>query len=335
MPTLTLYQLDADPFVNIDVTVTNSYTVDIIDNDGSIESTDSDGSPQLDVSGVPNLSGSTSFEVFESYTGTVGGAAVTFTLIQFSGSIYMFVTSGSVEVGQTIEGTNNGAPDAPDRPYNDLPDFVCFSSEAPIETSTGPRRADALSVGDHVVTADGQLRKIKWIGRCHLSHGDLQKKPHLRPVVIKRNAFETGVPSQDVRVSPQHRIALTSFAAELYFGTRDVLVPARFLVNGQDVHIDEDVSNVVYIHILFDKHELVNVSGLWSESLFLGETTVGALPEETQSEIFELFPDFEGCCTAFGSTALPVLKPFEARAIRESLSAFQTGQTAQQLQAAE
>jgi hypothetical protein len=89
MPSFVIYQLDTDPLGAADVDVVAGFTVDIVDNDDEVENPDNDGTPQFDVSGIPGLTSSTSFEAFESYDGTVGGLPVTFTLIQFSGTPYM------------------------------------------------------------------------------------------------------------------------------------------------------------------------------------------------------------------------------------------------------
>ncbi len=323
MPTLVIYELNVDPLGFTNVLVTNSFTVNIIDTDADLEDPDAGGMPQLDVSGVPGFIGtSTNFQTFETYTGSIGGSPVTFTLLQFSNPQYIIATSGSLNVGDLITGTNNTIVTAPSVAYDDLPDFVCFTSGSLIETPTGPQKVETLCPGDLVIMADGEARPVRWVGRKHLSARDLARKPHLRPVRIKPHAFGKDVPRQEVRVSPQHRIALKSFAADLLFEAPEILVPARFLVNGDDVCIDEQAFEVEYVHILFDQHELVNVAGLWSESFFVGDATVSAMTENVKREILELFPERNGCFEAFGETKLPVLKAYETQVVRDQLSAY-------------
>lgn len=323
MPTLVIYELNVDPVGSTNVFVTNSYTVNVIDTDPDLEDPDQDGVPQLDVSGVPGFIGnSTNFQTFEAYTGTVGGLPVGFTLLQFSNPQYIIATAGSIEVGDLIAGTNNTIVTASPTPYDDLPDFICFTSGSLIETPDGPQRVETLCPGDLVIMADGEARPVRWVGRKHLSARDLYQKPHLRPVRIRPHAFGKNVPQQEVRVSPQHRIALKSIASDLLFEAPEVLIPARFLVNGTNVCIDEHAFEVDYIHILFDQHELVNVAGLWSESFFVGNATVSAMTDNVRREILELFPERDGCFEAFGETKLPVLKAYETRVVRDQLSAY-------------
>lgn len=323
MATLVIFEINVDPLGSINVVVDNSFTVDVIDIDGSLEDPDANGMPQLDVSSVPGFLGdSTNFQTFETYSGTVGGQPVTFTLLQFSNPQYIVATAGSFGVGDTISGTNNSIVTAPPSPYTSLPDFVCFVKGTLIETPSGPQAVETLCVGDLVVTADGIARPIRWTGQRRLSAREIQRNPHLRPIVIKPHAFGKNVPRQEVRVSPQHRIALSSAATDLMFDAPDVLVPARFLVNGDSVYVDERIFEVEYVHILFDQHELVNAAGLWSESFFIGDATASAMHDSTLNEVLELFPELNGRISDYGSTKLPVLKAFETRIVRDQLSAY-------------
>ncbi|MDX8348579.1 Hint domain-containing protein [Cognatiyoonia sp. IB215446] len=323
MPSITIYELDEDPFDTEDVTVIAEFSVDIVDNDTSIENPDSDLTQQLDVSSIPGFIGnSTAFQTFETYTGTVNGESVTFTLVQFVGQQYMFLTEGSVDVNDVIEDTNNGATAAAPSEYDELPDFVCFTSGSCVETPTGPRPVETLKVGDMVFVAEGVSKPVRWIGCRHLNARVLQQCPHLRPVLIRKDAIAPNVPSCDVRVSQQHRIALTSPLGELLFDANDVLIPARFLVNDESIVIDDACTDVEFIHVLFDQHELVNVAGLWSESFFLGDTATNEMADDTLSEILELFPALDGRVGAYGPTRLGVLKLYEVNAIRDELCAY-------------
>jgi len=323
VPSITIYELNADPFGTEDVTVIAEFSVEILDDDSSIEDPDANGGLQLDVSDLPDFIGdSTDFQTFETYTGEVNGQSVTFTLVQFTNRSYMFLTEGSVDVGDVVEGTNNGATAATPSDYNDLPDFVCFTSGSCVETPTGPRRVETLKVGDLVFVAEGVSKPVRWIGRRHLNARALQQSPHLRPVLIKKGAIAPNVPSCDVRVSQQHRIALTSPLGELLFDTNDVLIPARFLVNDESIVIDDECTDVEFVHVLFDQHELVNVAGLWSESFFLGDTATSEMADDTLSEILELFPALDGRIGAYGPTRLGVLKLYEVNAIRDELCAY-------------
>ena len=76
-----------------------------------------------------------------------------------------------------------------------------------------------------------------------------------------------------MRVSRQHRMLVTGPRAELLFGSDEVLVRAEHLVHLPGVaHALEP--EVTYVHILFDRHEVVLADGAWSESFQPGDRTI-------------------------------------------------------------
>ena len=75
-----------------------------------------------------------------------------------------------------------------------------------------------------VLTLDNGARPIRWIGRrtvCGLGR--------LAPVRIGAGVLGN---RRDLYLSPNHRVLLRSGAAELCFGSHEVLVPAKALVDG-------------------------------------------------------------------------------------------------------
>lgn len=322
MASITVFEISADPFSNRSVDVQNGYSVEITDDDALLQKSDSDGSQQIDLSGLPNAQGSTqSFSTFESYSGEVNGAPVTFILIQFSNPRYIIVTSGDVALGDTISNTGFAAPNAPSTGYNTLPSFVCFTSGSTILTPSGNRLIDTLRPGDLAVTADGTARPVRWIGQRHLSAQALRQQPHLRPVRIRAGSLSANSPSRDLLISPQHRIAVSCPQMELMYSEQVMLAPAKGLIDGQAVLQLTPDQGVEYIHILFDRHELVNVNGAWSESFYPGACTLSAMAPDTQRELFTLFPELTDGPKGYGPTALPVLKAYEARLLRQYLIA--------------
>ncbi len=320
MAFITILEIDNDPLSFTDVTVLNSYQVEIIDNDDALEDPDADGSQQLDVSGVPSFLGdSTNFQTFETYSGDIGGQPVTFTLVQFSNPQYIIVTSGDVDVGDTIENTNNSIVTAPPSDYDTLPSFVCFTLGSMVLTPLGSQPIETLQPGDLVTVFDGTAKPVRWIGKRRLTVGDLRQSPHLCPVRFRAGSFSSKCPTRDLTVSPQHRIAVTSPDMQLCFGESLMLAPAKGLLDGEMVFQLPPDQEVHYIHVLFDQHELICVEGVWSESFFPGDTSLDAMDRATLREVFELFPELRQRRERFAETVLPTLKPFEAILLREGL----------------
>lgn len=291
MPTIVIYQLDNDPFNGLNTDVVNGFTVDITDDDAAIEDPDNSGPQQFDVSGILGLANSTNFQVFESYTGTVGGQPVTFTLIQFSGTPYMFVTSGSVAPGDTIVGPTLTTNVAPPSNYTDLPSYVCFADGTLILTPNGQVLVENLQAGDRVVTMDNDCQRIRWTGSRTLDAIDLAQNPHLRPIRIRAGALGPGLPKQDLVISPQHRVFIRSIVAQRMFGMAEILIPAKKLLGIDGIDVDLKTVSVTYNHFLFDHHEIVFSNGAPTESLFTGAEALKSVGKAACQEITELFPE--------------------------------------------
>ncbi|WP_120501633.1 Hint domain-containing protein [Roseovarius sp. EL26] len=326
MPTLTVYQLNGDPFFNTDVTITDEFVVDVTDDDTTLDGNDTNSAqftvtPALAAAGFTGTS--QNFGTFETYSGSVGGTPVTFTLLQFNGAQFMVVTSGpaGLNINDTITGTANGSiTTPPPTPYTSLPDFTCFTEGSRILTASGQQAIETLKPGEQVLVSDGTLQTVRWIGRRTLSANDLRRHPHLKPIRIKAGTFGHNMPAIDVLVSPQHRIAITSPDMELLFEETQMLATANSLIDGGDVLQDEQASAVTYIHILFDQHQLVNVEGFWSESFYPGPCSMDAMALETRNELLEIFPILADKHIGYGPTILPVLKPFEVALIQNTMT---------------
>ncbi len=319
MASITIFEIDGDPFGNPSVTVTQGYQVEITDDDNFLQ--DPDTNPQFDTSSLPNLNNSANFQIFEGYSATVAGAPVTYTLIHFSGTQYIVVTSGDVTVGSTLSGNALVQGTAPPVAYDSLPSFVCFTAGSYILTPSGRRLIEKLKAGDHVITADGSSQAVRWVGRRRLSEADLKRSPKHCPIRISAGSLGPQTPSRDMLLSPQHRVVVSSPAMELHHSHQMMLATAKSLINGRTIIQVPPEGGVEYIHILFDQHELVNVEGLWSESFYPGGCTLGAMSKAVQKELFELFPELQSGASGYGDTVLPVLKPFEVQMLRPELCA--------------
>jgi len=187
---------------------------------------------------------------------------------------------------------------------------ICVARGTLIDTETGPVPVEDLRVGDRVHTLDGPPRPVRWIGCRHVSPAELAADPSLRPVRISAHALGPGQPARDLTVSPQHRILVDDWRAELFFGAQQVLVPAKGLINDLTIRTDRAADGVDYFHVLFDRHEIMLTEGLPTESFHPGEYALRDLAEETRAELHRLFPELiHG--TGAPETARMVLRPWE------------------------
>ncbi|WP_299291381.1 Hint domain-containing protein, partial [uncultured Paracoccus sp.] len=203
--------------------------------------------------------------------------------------------------GQTVGGVtlpnysltiqNNGAAvDGKDLTWDNT-NVLCFGAEAMIRTATGEVAAGSLSVGDLVETRDAGLQAIRWIGTRGLTAAELAANPRLRPIRIGRGALGGGLPEADLIVSPQHRMLVRSRIAQKMFGAMEVLVAAKQLCQIDGIDVAEDLSEVRYVHFLFDDHQIVRANGAEAESLHPGAEALKSVGPAAVEEIFAIFPE--------------------------------------------
>lgn len=175
--------------------------------------------------------------------------------------------------------------------FGNLNDILCFASGTLIETETGPRPVERLNPGDRVKTADGTAQPLVWAYRSAQSARTLSRNPKLRPVRIMAGALGPGLPRRDLLVSRQHRIVVRSRIVERMFGAPEVLVAAIRLTALPGIFVDDRVEQVDYVHLLFERHEIVVAEGVAAESLLTGPEALEALPAPARAELLTIFPE--------------------------------------------
>jgi hypothetical protein len=55
--------------------------------------------------------------------------------------------------------------------------------------------------------------------------------------------------------------------------------------------VSRPLAPVTYVHLMFDRHQIVQTQGIWSESFQPGERVLGALPDLQRDELLQLFPE--------------------------------------------
>ena len=168
--------------------------------------------------------------------------------------------------------------------------IMCFTADARMHTSDGQKLIGTLKPGALIRTADHSWQPLRWVATSHLSFAQLQQRPHLAPIRIAAGSLGRRMPSTPLTVSPQHRILVTGWRAQLLFGADEVLVPAKALSNGTTITQVYPPDGVTYFHLMFDQHEVVKSSGLWSESLYPEQMDMAYLHPGAVEEFQELFP---------------------------------------------
>lgn len=163
----------------------------------------------------------------------------------------------------------------------DLPPVPCFVAGTMIFTAKGALPVESLQPGDLLLTRDSGMRPVRWVGQI-----TVDGTGRFAPI---RFMPDTQGNTRALLVSPNHRMLMTGWKAEMYFGESEVLVPAKTLVNGDTISV-APCAQVTYVHILMDHHEVIFAEGAATESLHPGDYLIAGA-SETRAEILALFPE--------------------------------------------
>lgn len=318
-----------DPFVAASTDESVRFRISIDDDDSTIDGdTLSNETPNdtNQIATVSNLDGTdlgsdaSYVEWTATYTGT-NGQVITVWRIELDDPLpgvgkNFIAMSELPEVGVTFT-TNNKDQSANGLDPATIPTGIpCFTPSALITTPYGATPVENLRVGDLVITRTHGLQAIRWIGKKYITGARMFALPELRPILIRKHALGRNLPSRDLIVSPQHRMMMQHGLARLYFDSDVCLVPAKSLLALPGVS-RLGFGSETYIHIMFDKHEVIYANDCATESFHPGEMILNRMERSVQDEIYEIFPELEHCdvVSAYGPTILPTLSGQEGAAL--------------------
>ncbi|UMM09435.1 Hint domain-containing protein [Gluconobacter frateurii] len=156
----------------------------------------------------------------------------------------------------------------------------CYCPGTLIATPDGERPVEKLMIGDNVLTATGETRPIRWIGRRSYDPMFAYGNRDILPIVFQKGSLGNQLPRRDLTVSPLHAMFVDGY-----------LIPALHLVNGLSIIQIEKPSHISYIHIELETHDILLAEGAPSES-FLDDSSRGMF--HNAHEYSELYPDAPG-----------------------------------------
>jgi hypothetical protein len=155
-----------------------------------------------------------------------------------------------------------------------------------------------------VLTLDHGLQPVRWHG-C-------RGVPALGNRAPIRFAPGTIGNERELLVSAQHKILVSGWRAELFFGEAEVLVAAVHLVNADTIY-RAPRRYIDYHHLMFDRHEMLLAEGVATESLYPGKYILQ--DEASREEIADLFPELFEMAGSAWETARAVLRGQEAKVL--------------------
>jgi Hint domain len=196
----------------------------------------------------------------------MGGTEVGFFATSKNGTVHFFSTTQLPGTNPETLVLNNAQSYA-----------ICFMAGTHVATPEGSVCVEDLAAGDLVLTAEGLVAPIKWVGRQTMSttFGNLNR---ILPIRIKAGALDQDLPTRDLLVSACHAILIDG-----------VLVQAGALVNGSTIIRETDVpTSFVYYHVELEDHSLILGEGVPAETFI---DNVDRLAFDNWDEHVQLYPE--------------------------------------------
>ena len=156
---------------------------------------------------------------------------------------------------------------------------VSFSRGTHITLANGVQLPiEELSVGDKVLTRDAGPQEIRWIGQT-----TVRATGEFAPIKIAADILNN---TNDLVVSPDHRLFIYQRKDTLGAGRAELLVKARHLVNGTTITVMHG-GYVDYFQLLFDHHQIIFAEGIAAESFLIDARTAPAVPTDLTDKLVD------------------------------------------------
>jgi hypothetical protein len=149
---------------------------------------------------------------------------------------------------------------------------VCFLEGTRIGCPGGERAVESLAAGDLILTASGETRAVRWIGRQSVV-AVFASPLHHYPIRIAAGALADHVPTRDLFVSPGHALLIDG-----------LLVQANALVNGTSItRVVRPAPRFTWFHIETEDHAVILAEGTPAET-FVDNVTRGRFDNHAEFE---------------------------------------------------
>ncbi|WP_339107815.1 Hint domain-containing protein [Thioclava sp. GXIMD4216] len=247
--------------------------VDLVDDDASFE--DADGGQALAAAttfdGVAWDAGD-GVETEYSYIIRPSGSSdpadnITIYVLEYQGQVHGIASTERLFAGQSYDIVGIDSND-PVIAYSAM--AICFAAGSLVATKQGPVPVEKLREGMRIQTVDNGYRPLEWAGRW-LVNGRGANAPV---------RFETGVigNTRPLFLSGQHRVLMRPERGPLQ--GEEILVAARALV-GQPGITRAECDRIQWVHLLFERHEVVFAEDARTESLLPGPAALSCVGPET------------------------------------------------------
>lgn len=187
----------------------------------------------------------------------------------------------------------------------------CFLAGSLIRTPYGECPVEVLRKGDYVICKKNGRDVARKIKSAFSGRNTVLPASNLSPdeagycVRVKKDAFDDGLPRQDVLVTSEH-----------CFFIDGSLIPVRMLVNGISIDYDMEITSFDYYHITLERHGIIYVSDMPTESFF-GRAAYGQLASRKwPDELIRLKTDCPAAPVVVSREIVePIFRMIKARAL--------------------
>jgi hypothetical protein len=222
-------------------------------------------------------------------------------VVELSANGIIFATANDAEAENVFTYTVEDEDGNSDIGFVTVTTTPCFTLGTYISTPDGDRLVETLAPGDLVETLDNGPKALLWVGRSE-RYAEVDEAP----VVISKGTLGA---KKETSVSPLHRILIRDANATLLYGSDEVLVAAKNLVNGETICQAMAGRKVTYFHLLFENHEIITGDGVLSESFHPGKETQESFDPALNDELKKVIKRHNLMSMR---SARPTLKGYEA-----------------------
>lgn len=260
------------------------------------------GDDALSIGTGDTLSGGDGDDTFTVDPGNIGGGTITLTGDESSETDgdTLDLNGQAVPGGITIDDPDqSGAAtltDGTSVEFGQIETVICFATGTRIATPQGPRRVETLRAGDLVLTRDDGPQPLDWVGARRGRVGI-----DMAPII-----FQPGTIGNDdlLCVSPNHRMLMRGWRAQLMFGEEEILVPAKALIDGDGVR--QGAPGVIgYFHLLTPTHQIVFAEGAEVETFLPGAEGLDGIGAADRERLFAVHSGLRADLTTYGRTVRP------------------------------
>lgn len=159
-------------------------------------------------------------------------------LLEGDNSVFILLSDTNLDANNNVQITQNA---------------YCLLAGTMVLTPEGERPVEDIRPGDEVLTNDGEIAPVRWVGRQSLIS---VFSAHALPIVIQAGALGDNTPCRDLHMSPDHAVLFDNY-----------LVQAQALVNGSTITVmAEPPAQLDYYHLELDQQRVIIADGAPVES---------------------------------------------------------------------